>query len=47
MVVEVDKLDESKINDRYRWLTLWQLIELTRRYDAIVAPHIRGILAAV
>jgi oxidase EvaA len=47
MVVEVDKLDESKINDRYRWLTLWQLIELTRRYDAIVAPHIRGILSAV
>jgi oxidase EvaA len=46
MVVEVDELNESKVNGRYRWLTLWQLI-LTRRYDAIVAPHIRGILAAV
>jgi len=47
MVVEIDELKELDLNDRYRWLTLWQLIELTRRYDAIVAPHIRGILSAV
>jgi oxidase EvaA len=47
MVVEISSSEEIDICNRYRWLTLWQLIELTRRYDAIVAPHIRGILAAV
>ena len=47
MVVELEHSEVLKVNDRYRWLTLWQLIELTRRYDAIVAPHIRGILSAV
>lgn len=32
---------------RYRWVGLYQLKELLRREDAIVAPHIRGVLALV
>lgn len=46
MIVET----ESKIDipsDRYRWVTLHQLVQLIRASDAIVAPHIRGILSAV
>lgn len=46
MIVEVDAIDVPPV-DRYRWLTLNQLVVLTRTTDAIVAPHIRGILAAI
>lgn len=32
---------------RYRWVGLYQIKELLRREDAIVAPHLRGVLALV
>jgi oxidase EvaA len=47
MIVEVDYNSISLPNERFKWVTLWQLIELTKNHDAIVAPHIRGILSAV
>jgi oxidase EvaA len=47
MIVEVDYNSISLPNERFKWVTLWQLIELTRNHDAIIAPHIRGILSAV
>jgi len=46
MVVEVEK-DIDIEDTRYRWVTLHDLVVLTREKDAIVAPHIRGILAAL
>jgi len=46
MIVEVFEI-ESPRPTRYRWVTLNQLVMLTRLTDAIIAPHIRGILAAV
>lgn len=35
------------VSPRYRWVSLFQLKELLRTQDAIVAPHIRGVLAVV
>lgn len=35
------------VADRYRWVGLFQLKELLLRGDAIIAPHLRGILAVV
>lgn len=46
MIVEVKAL-EVPASERYKWLTLNQLVNLTRATDAIVAPHIRGILAVI
>lgn len=46
MIVEVDK-DIELINDRYRWVTLNDLVLLIKETDAIVAPHIRGIVSAI
>lgn len=46
MIVETE--EDINIEDtRYRWVTLYDLILLTREKDAIVAPHIRGLLAAL
>ena len=48
MVVEINENFELDIqSDRYRWVTLYQLIELINSQDAIVAPHIRGILSGL
>lgn len=33
-------------NDQFKWVTLFQLKRLIRDYNAIVAPHIRGIISA-
>ncbi|GAA4496430.1 NDP-hexose 2,3-dehydratase family protein [Pseudaeromonas paramecii] len=46
MIVEVDVLNVPATT-RYKWLTLNQLVRLTRDVDAIVAPHIRGILSVI
>lgn len=46
MIVEVDDLDVPPAT-RYKWLTLNQLVSLTKNMDAIVAPHIRGILSVI
>lgn len=35
------------VSDRYRWVSLYQLKELIKTENAIVAPHIRGILSAL
>lgn len=48
MLVELDADAELElVSDRYRWVSLFQLKELLRREDAIVASHIRGVLAVV
>ena len=48
MIVEVPENYELEIYaDRYRWVTLNQLVRLTASKNAIVAPHIRGILAGI
>tara|TARA_A100001015_G_C14998652_1_gene717345 strand:+ start:881 stop:1657 length:777 start_codon:yes stop_codon:yes gene_type:complete len=33
-------------NDQFKWITLYQLKTLIRDHNAIVAPHIRGIISA-
>ncbi len=48
MIVELPENIQLSIKfDRYRWATLYQLIQLVARQNAIVAPHIRGILAGI
>jgi oxidase EvaA len=48
MLVEVSEDHEVlPISDRYRWVSLYQLKRLTLVEDAIVAPHVRGILSIV
>lgn len=48
MLVEIPEDAELELIDsRYRWLSLYQLKRLLVTEDAIVAPHIRGVLAAV
>jgi len=46
MIVEVEEI-EVPTTTRYKWLTINQLMRLTRDVDAIVAPHIRGILSVI
>ena len=48
MLIEYDENIELKlVSDRFKWVSLYQLKKLIREKDAIVAPHIRGILAGV
>ena len=48
MLVEVEPdADIELIDKRYRWVSLFQLKQLLLTQDAIVAPHIRGVLAVV
>lgn len=48
MLVELDEAhDLPLVADRYRWVSLYQLKVLLRTEDAIIAPHIRGVLAVV
>lgn len=37
--------DLPLVADRYRWVSWYQLKQLLRTEDAIVAPHVRGVLA--
>ncbi|MGV2840940.1 NDP-hexose 2,3-dehydratase family protein [Vibrio cyclitrophicus] len=46
MIVEIEhELDFD--NSRFKWVTMNELIRLIRSTDAIVAPHVRGILSGV
>lgn len=48
MLVEIaENQNLPLISDRYRWVSLYQIKELLRTEDAIVAPHLRGVLAVV
>jgi oxidase EvaA len=48
MLVELDAgVELPLVADRYRWVSLHQLKVLLRTEDAIVAPHVRGVLAVV
>lgn len=48
MIVEIHEDTELHIHsERYRWVTLNDLIELVICQDAIIAPHIRGILSGI
>jgi oxidase EvaA len=47
MIIECQNLDDSTLASRYMWLTMNQLVHFVREHDAIIAPHVRGILSAV
>ena len=48
MLLEYDESVELElVSNRFRWVTLYQLKQLIRDGDAMVAPHIRGILSAL
>lgn len=48
MLVEYDENTELElVSDRFKWVSLYQLKKLIKEQDAIVAPHIRGILAGL
>ncbi|KOO16216.1 hypothetical protein AKJ18_04680 [Vibrio xuii] len=47
MIIECANFDDSNLNSRYLWMTMHQLVYFVREHDAIVSPHIRGILSAV
>ncbi|NOU03473.1 MAG: response regulator receiver protein [Novosphingobium sp.] len=48
MLVELpEDCDVPLIAARYRWVSLFQLKQLLAEQDAIVSPHIRGVLALV
>ena len=48
MLLEHDEAEELElVSDRFRWVSLYQLKKLIREENAIVAPHIRGILSAL
>ena len=46
MLIEYDENTLLKsITDRFRWVTLYQIKKLIREENAIIAPHIRGIIS--
>lgn len=46
MLIEYDEnINLECISDRFRWMTLYQIKKLIRDEDAIIAPHIRGIIS--
>jgi len=48
MLVEYDEdRPLPLVSDRFRWVSLYQLKTLISEENAIIAPHIRGILAGV
>lgn len=48
MLVELPEAFELElVSPRYRWVSLFQLKQLLLTEDAIIAPHIRGVLAVV
>jgi oxidase EvaA len=48
MLIEVpEHLDVPLINSSYRWVSLYQIKNLLLLEEAIVAPHIRGVLSIV
>ena len=47
ILVELESNINLKENDRYIWVTLKQIKDLIIKNNAIVAPHLRGILSAL
>lgn len=48
MLIEIQKDRELPlVNDSFRWVSLHQIKQLLLYEDAIIAPHIRGVLAVV
>lgn len=48
MLVELPESHPIELaSPRYRWVSLFQLKQLLLTQDAIVAPHVRGVLAVV
>jgi len=48
MLIEFDEnLELELVSDRFKWVSLYQLKKLIKEQDAIVAPHIRGILSGL
>lgn len=48
MLIEYDENIELKlVSDRFKWVSLYQLKKLIKEKNAIVSPHIRGILAGL
>jgi dTDP-4-dehydro-6-deoxy-alpha-D-glucopyranose 2,3-dehydratase len=48
MLLEYDEKHELKLmSKRFRWVSLFQLKRLIREQNAIVSPHIRGILSVL
>ena len=48
MLIELDENTELPLfSERFKWVSLFQLKSLITEENAIVAPHIRGILAAI
>jgi oxidase EvaA len=48
MIVQLsDEHQLDLISDRYKWVTLYQLKQLIKNENAIVAPHIRGIISGI
>lgn len=48
MLIEYDEEEKIQlVSSRFRWVSLFQLKKLIRESNAIVAPHIRGILAGL
>lgn len=47
ILVEIDSNIDLNESDRYIWLTLKQIKELIVNNNAIIAPHLRGILSAI
>ena len=46
MLIEYDEhINLDCISDRFRWMTLFQIKKLIRDENAIIAPHIRGIIS--
>ncbi len=47
MIVNLSESVSLDIPKNFLWVTLWELVQLIRTEDAVVAPHIRGIVAAL
>ena len=48
MLIDIpESLEIEKPSERFRWLTLFQIKRLINEENAIVAPHIRGILSGL
>jgi len=48
ILLEFDENSELElVSDRFKWVSLYQLKQLIKEQNAIVAPHIRGILSGI
>tara|TARA_B100001093_G_C26841631_1_gene1020830 strand:- start:2592 stop:3356 length:765 start_codon:yes stop_codon:yes gene_type:complete len=48
MLLEYDENIELKlVSDRFKWVSLYQLKKIIKEQNAIVAPHIRGIVSGL